>query len=453
MNNTENIDGSEVLDGPASDEQGKRVENLILIITQDKEVTLLQEGHQIYSKKFSDLLFPEISAIHNIARMQVVNNTAYIGSFNGTIYKLHVSIDTGNVSVNLSTVRLNLPGITEVLTNNGPNVSAACFANKTNMLYLVNVHSPSERSELPFSQASDLSNILDVKNVFYLAQTNNLFRADTNSQPRVAEKLQDCIQPKLIKHKDCGIIIHCQNMSIYFIPEEWNACGIPGIYRGPWQDKKPFPCHNIGTAPRIFSSNGTAITFYDIRNDFQKTVKLNGTVDVNTITCAWINNDIVLVYKENQECNCWLLHTLNNKLEHKNLTIISLAKGKLHPLSTRKGNVDQKVLLFYANHNLQYLLLPFENQTLLDLKTGFSYGNITNRVVLYNGMIFDPTSGGGGTGKKNPTDNSSEESDSWVTYVIVVGIVVFITITLVAILGPVSYHAWQRRRENVIILR
>ena len=51
------------------------------------------------------------------------------------------------------------------------------------------------------------------------------------------------------------------------------------------------------------------------------------------------------------------------------------------------------------NHNLQYLLLPSENQTLLDLKTGFSYGNITNRVVLYNGMIFDPTSGGGGTGK------------------------------------------------------
>ena len=147
---------------------------------------------------------------------------------------------------------------------------------------------------------------------------------------------------------------------------------------------------------------------------------------------------------------------MNNRLEYKNSVILLSAYGKLHPLSTRKGDVDQKVLQFYPDDNLQYLLLPSENQTLLDLKTGFSYGDITNRVVLYNGMIFDhPKSEGGGTRKKTPIDKSSEESDSWVNHVIVVVviIVVFITLILVAILGSVSYRACKRRHGNAVMLR
>jgi len=77
-NTTENINGLEVLDGPASNVQGEREENLILIITEDKEVTLLKEGHEIFSETFPDLLFPKISAIYETDRMKVINNTAYI---------------------------------------------------------------------------------------------------------------------------------------------------------------------------------------------------------------------------------------------------------------------------------------------------------------------------------------------------------------------------------------
>ena len=75
---TNTANGLEALDGPASDVQGKREENLILIITEDKEVTILQEGDEIFNETFPDLLFPKISAIYETARMKVINNTAYI---------------------------------------------------------------------------------------------------------------------------------------------------------------------------------------------------------------------------------------------------------------------------------------------------------------------------------------------------------------------------------------
>ena len=84
---------------------------------------------------------------------------------------------TFQYSVNAST---NLPCITEAITRNVSDVIAACFGNENNTLYIVNVHSPTERSELKFTNTSDLSNILVVDNVFYYAQDNYLFRGDTS---------------------------------------------------------------------------------------------------------------------------------------------------------------------------------------------------------------------------------------------------------------------------------
>ena len=423
--------------------QGKE-DRMIMIITEDKRMMLLQDGNEVFNMTLTHMQVPEISAIYGTAKMEVINNTAYIGGFNGTVYELHVTIDAaGNVSVNISTLSLNLPGTTEVFASNGSNVIAACFDNSASTLYIVNVHSPAERSQLKFMSVSDLSNIVVVDNVFYFVQSDKLFRGDTSNQRRV-ENLQDCIQPWLIRHKNHFIIIHCQGKSIVFLPHEWSS--VPGIWKGAWEDEKPYPCYGIGTAPLIFTSNRTAITLYDIRNDFQKTIQLNGTANVETITCAWSNNNLTVVYKESQ-CDCWIMDTLDDKLEYKNSTPIPFASGMLHPLSTSRGDIDQSVLIFYSNV-LHYLLLPSAVQTLVDMKTGFAYNHITSNVVLYHGMMEFSREDNGNTGKNEPNDKSFEESHSW-TVPLVVGITVLII--SIVVLGLVSYRIWQRRRRNGII--
>ena len=414
---------------------------LIMMITEDKRMVLLQDGDEVFNKTLTHIQVPEISAIYETAKMEVINNTAYIGGFNGAVYKLNVTVDAGKVSVNTSTINLNLTCITEVFASNGSSVVAACFDNNASTLYFVNVHSPAERSLLKFTSASDLSNIVVVGKVFYFAQSDKLFRGDTSGQ-RVVETLEDCTQPWLISHKDHFIIIHCQEKSIVFLPHEWSAA--PGIWKGAWKDEKVHPCYGTGTAPLIFSSNRTTITLYDIRNDFRKAIILNGTPDVETITCAQSDDKLVLVYKESQ-CDCWMKHTLNNQLEYKNSTPIPFANGMLS-LDTSRGKIDQSVLLFYSDI-LQYLLVPSTAQTLVDLNSGFAYSHITSKVVLYHGMILEFSRDDSNTGKdESPNDKSFEESHSW-TIPLVVGTVVLIVSTVV--LGLIFY-TWRRRHRNRI---
>ena len=427
---------------------GTKEKQMIMIITEDKQMILLQDRREVFNKTLTDIEIPEISAIYGTARMEVINNTAYIGGFNGTIYELHVTVDAGNISVNMSTVNLNLPCTTEVFASNDSSVFAACFGHKNNTLYIVNVHLPTERSVLRYTNVSDLSNILVADNGFYFAQSNHLFRGDTSSQG-VVETLQDCIQPRLIRNKNHFIIIRCQKKSIVFLPPKWSSA--PGIWEGAWKDEKPYPCYGSGTAPFIFSSDRNTITFYDIRNDFQQTIRLNGAPDVETITCAWSNgtSDLVLVYKD-LTCDCWVRLIMNNKLEHKNSTPIPSANGMLRPLSTSRGGINQSVLLFYSDVP-QYLLLPSINQTLVDLKSGLAYSSITSNVVLYHGMVFvSSKEDGSDTGKDSPNDKSSGESHTWTVFV-VVGTVVLITSVIV--LGLVSYHIWRGRRRNRVTER
>ena len=106
------VDGEDVL-LDTSDVQTKE-KQMIMIITEDKQMILLQDGREVFNKTLTYNEVPEISAIYGTATMEIINNTAYIGGFNGTNYELHVTVDAGNVSVNISTVDLNLPGTTEV---------------------------------------------------------------------------------------------------------------------------------------------------------------------------------------------------------------------------------------------------------------------------------------------------------------------------------------------------
>jgi len=411
---------------------------IIMLITENQRLVLLnlEDGQVIFNKTLSHLQFPEISAIFETANMKVINNTAYVGSFNGTVYELHVTEDAGNVSVNISTIKLNLFCIPEVFIDKGSDVIAACFGNEISTLYFVNVHSPTERSELKFTKLSDLSNILAVGNVFYFFQNGHLLRGDTSGQ-RIMESLQGCIQPLLILNRNCCIIIQCPEKSFVFSPPEWSSA--PGIRRGEWENKKVYPCYGIGPIPLVFSSDGAAITFYDIRNDFQQTIRVNGTPAVNSILCAWSNDDIVLVYQD-LRCDCWIEHKLNSNFEDKNL-----AHGTLHPLSTSKGNINQNILLFYPD-TLQYLLIPSANQVLLDLKSNFFHTDITSNVVLYHNMVFIKAKKKD-TGKKGSNKKLSAVSHSWPVYVSVAIIVSLI------ISGIVFYYLWKRKHRNEVIMR
>ena len=167
-----------------------------LMVTENQRLILLQNGYKIYNKTLPHLRIPEISAVYGTATMEVVNTIAYIGGLNGVVYQLHISIDGGVVSVNVSTLELHLPCTAEVFTNTGSGVITACFGHSVNTLYIINVSSPGERSELKFTNTSDLSNILPVDKAFYYAQSNRLFRGNTSGQ-KVVETLQNCIQPLL----------------------------------------------------------------------------------------------------------------------------------------------------------------------------------------------------------------------------------------------------------------
>ena len=227
-----------------------------------------------------------------------------------------------------------------------------------------------------------------------------------------------------------------------FVPPELSS--LPGIRKGIWEDKKIYPCHGNGSAPLIFSVNRTrltGVTIFDIRTDFKSTIILDGSPDVSTITCAWSNNDLVLFYKENT-CDCWIRYTMNNNLELKDSTEVLLSQGALHPLSTSKGDIDQSVLIFY----LDFLMLPSENQVMVDLKTGLFYTNITNNVVLYHSMIFESSKADGSeTGKKGSTDTPTKKSHSWTVYV---GVAATVLIMSISVIGIVSYYYVRQRRQH-----
>ena len=412
-----------------------------VIVTENQRLVLLQNGHEIYNEMLS-LQIPEISAVYGTATMEVVNNTAYIGGFNGTVYRLHISVDGGHVSVNVSTVELNLPCIPEVFAHTGSSVITACFGHSVNRLYFVNIDSPDENAPLKFTNTSDLSNIVAVNGVFYFAQSNHLFRGDTGGQ-RVVETLQNCIQPLLLEHKGCCLIIQCPDKSYVFVPPEWGSA--PGFWEGSWEDKKPYPCYGVGSVPLIFSYEGAEITFYDIRNNFKHTIKVNGAPDPSTFICVWSNNDPVLFYKENLRCNCWIRHTMSSNLEYTNSTEIPSSHGTLRPLSTSKGDIDQGVLLFYPDI-LRFLMLPSANQVMVDVRTDFVYTNITSRVVLYHGMVHESKSNNENTGKQETNDKSTRESHDWTAYVAVgVGIAILV---MIAVVGSIGYLVWRRHRHR-----
>lgn len=413
-----------------------------LMVTENHRLILLQNGYEIYNRVLPYLQIPEISAVYGTATMEVINTTAYIGGLDGVVYQLHISIDGGDVSVNVSSLELHLPCTAEVFTNTGSGVITACFGNSVNKLYIINVNSPGERSELKFTNTSDLSNILPIDKAFYYAQSNRLFRGDTSGQ-RVVETLQNCIQPSLVRHKNCCLIIQCPEKSYVFVPPEWRSA--PGIWEGSWEDKKPYPCYGVGSTSYIFSYEGAEITFYDIRNDFKQTIRLGGAPDPTSITCAWNKNDLVLFYKENERCDCWIRYEMSGNLEYKNSTEIPSSHGTLDPLSTSKGDIAQSVLLFYPDV-LRFLMLPSANQIMIDLRTGFTYTNITSDVILYHGMVFDSTSNSKDTGKQGADDKLTRGSDDWTAYVAVgVGMAV---LAMIVVVGIISYCVWRHKYRN-----
>lgn len=420
-------------------------EQILMLISENQTLILLQNGQEIFTKELPHLQFPKISAVYETANMVVINDTAYVGGSNGTIYKLHIFKDGSKVSVNVSTIDLNLSCTAENFVNDGSGVIAACFGNDINILYIVDVHVPTKTREQNTTNIY-ISNFLPIVNAFYYAESNHLFRADS-SGIRVVESWQNCIQPWLILQKYYYIIVHCFEKSFIFVPPELSSGGVPGIRRGEWENNTPYPCHGIGPAPIVFSSNGTAMTFYDINNNFQQTITLNEVPDVTTITCAWSNNDLNLIYRSPRH-NSWIKLTLDSNYEYKDSTEILFSQGILDPLPTKKGNINQSTLLFYAD-DLCYLLIPSENQNLLDLKKDYVYPNITNSVVLYHNMISFKAKGND-TIAEEVTKKSTSITAS---YIWGIAIIVGIVSLAIVVAGIVFYRVWQHKHRNGITER
>lgn len=386
---------------------------------------------------------PIVSAAYQTAIMAVMGDVAYIGGLNGTIFLLQLPVDLleqastgGNnlgdpvagTEVIVSNVTLPFPCIPEAFTST-PDVIAACFSNNDSVIYFVNIHSPFDKSELPFTHDTDLSNILPVDDVFYFVQHDQLFRADTKSQESV-ERLENCRQPWLMMNKYEHIIIQCMNKAYVYVLPQWSNA--PGISNGAWKNKnmKLKPCYGVGHASQsvVFTVDDITMRLYDTRNDFEKTVMLTGRPDASTLTCAWNDSQPVLMYKDKSSSN-WMIHQLTEQYE--TTSVIPFSEGMLPPLVVDDHVINQSVLLFHPT----YFLIPSAHQVFIDLHNNISHPMITDDVVLYHAGIYSLKSEATDIKNESPSGRTKDSSTGTLVYnIVAIGLGIILTIVVAGVI-------------------
>ena len=395
---------------------------------------------------------PIKSGLNGFASMAVVNGVAYIGGFNGTIYLLKLPVESlstegsklsedANAEVNVSNITLPFHCIAEAFTYTTTNgVIAACFNNNNSILYIVNVHSPSEKRELQFTSKSDLSNILPVGEAFYFVQHNHLLRADITSTggPTQVETLENCRQAQLMMNRYYYIVIHCKERSHVYVPLEWRKTSgmTPGMKYGAWKNSNVElkPCHGIGFALLVLSVNDATVTLYDPRNDFKTNIILPGDPNTIDLTCTWNGSYLTLMYND-ETCNCWKEHQLSEQYLNVTSSIIPYSEGTLAPLVVDNRTISQGVLLFHPT----YYLLPSARQVFLDLRKNVTHPMITEDVVVYHAGIYSQNPEPG-INDEVTTDSGETSHTHWQVYT-GVGVALALVLT---VFGVVAY--WQKSK-------
>ena len=412
-------------------------------------------GKMIINQTFQHIeQLPVKSALHQTARMTVTDENAYIGGFDGIIFvlssptKFIESASTVNnnpsadVHVSVSNISLGIPCVPEVFTHTSNGVTTACFNNTDSILYIVNIHDPSDKSELSFTANSDLSNVLPAGDVFYFVQHGHLLRGDVpNGQTQMAV-LENCHQAWLEMNEHHYIVIQCMDKSYLYVPEEWNSAAY-GIKYGAWKNRnvKLRPCHGDGFASVVFSVNGTTVTIYDVRNDFTKDITLTGIPDANALTCTWNNNHLTFLY-EDSSCDCWRQYQLAEQYVNATSSIIPYSEGMLPPLVTQNSPVNQEVLLFHPT----YFLLPSAHQIFVDLYRNVTHPMITDDVVIYHAGIYSARGDDETVIKNVPNDDTEGASTGihWGVYLVVVVVAIMMIMVLVLVTGFVTYRKKSR---------
>ena len=372
---------------------------------------------------------PLKSGVYQTARMAVINGVAYIGGRNGIIYLLTLPMDylagdsaAGTRQVIVKNVTLPLSGITEAFAFTADGVIAACFNNETNTLYVVNVHSPSDKSELQFTPHTDLSNVVPVENAFYFVQHGHLLRADVARGETQVKTLKECGQAWITTNEHYNIIIECENKSFVYATQEWSdAHGIKyGAYKN--RDVQLKPCHGTSF---VFSADDTMLTIYDSRNDFKKSITLPGNPDTAKLICTWNNGNLTLMNRD-ITCNCWKQHLLTERYEIGTSRYIRYSEGTLPLLPV--DNISQDVLLFTPT----YFLLPARHQLFFDLDNNVVHPMVTDAIVVFHAGIYPIRNSDNSIVKPiGPSDDPAHNSTGkqWPVYVLVgVGLVLVVII-------------------------
>lgn len=423
----------------------------VLLESNGFVVILDAKGRTVCNQTFPHIdQLPIKSALYQLARMTVVADTAYIGGRDGIIFVLTLPMEFLKVAdgsdigesegtddkleVIVSNITLPYFCIAEVFTYTADGVITACFNHTDNMLYIVNLHTPSDKSEIPFTPESDLSNLLPVGEVFYYVQHGHLLRADVARGGTQVATLPNCDQAWLEMNEYHYIIIQCENKSFLYVPQEWSDAD--GIKYGAWKnrDVQLEPCHGIGFVSFVFSVDGTMVTLYNTLNNFKIRIELSGNPDRNTLTCTW-NGNLTFIYRDTS-CNCWRQHQITEGYVNETSSIIPFSEGTLPPLVT---NVNQSVLLLHPT----YLLIPSRHQVLLDLYNNVSYPTITDNTVLYYAGIYAIRSVDAIDDVKTVSDDGIEDSSTGTQWPVYLAVTVVIVVVVVLLLVIVAYKKRQ----------
>ena len=397
--------------------------------------------------------------------MTVVADTAYIGGRDGIIFVLTLPMEFLKVAdssdigasegtddkpeVIVSNITLPYSCIAEVFTYTADGVITACFSHTDSMVYIVNVHEPSQKREIPFTPEGDLSNLLPVGEVFYYVQHGHLLTADVARGGTQVATLPNCDQAWLEMSEYHYITIQCENESFLYVPGEWSNAD--GIKSGAWKNRNVQlkPCHGIGFASVVFSVDGTMVTLYNALNNFKTSIVLSGNPNTNTLICTW-NGNLTFIYRDTS-CNCWRQHQITEGYVNENSSIIPFSEGTLPPLVT---TVNQSVLLLHPT----YLLIPSRHQVLVDLPNNVSHPMITGDTVLYYSGIYSLRSDNVNDVVKSASDDGTDSStgtqSQWPIYLVVIlSLVLVVVVVFLLIFGVVAYKLKLMSRIRKIFRR
>lgn len=402
---------------------------------------------------------PLKSAIWQSAMISVVNSVAYIGGRNGTAYLLALPTDylakvsagssdlAAEPRVTVTNITLPLSCIIEAFSHTADGVNAACFSNANSTLYIVNLHSPSDKTILQFTPRTDFSNVVPVGDAFYFVQHGHLLRADiTRGETQVAT-LEHCGQAWITTNEHYNIVIECENTSFVYVPPELSDAY--GIKYGAWKNRDEYlrPCH--GTT-FVFSVDDTMVTIYDYRNDFNRRITLTGNPDTTTSVCTQNDGNLTLMNRD-KTCDCWIQHLLTEQFEIKASNFIPHSKGTLPQLPVGNNRtVPQSPLVFQPT----FFLLPATHQFFFDVQNNITHPMITDDIVVFHAGIYSVNNRNSGNGNVKPADSNDDpvrdsNDKQWPLYVVVpVALILVILVVLVLVLAYQQKHTIWRYWNN-----